>query len=193
MLLMEMSDDAVRAAMDTLSNELALYCAPALIVPSLGADPMDIIAGGTISLVATPSKQLFITAYHVWQRLNRAKQDHPDAVIAAYVGPPYGVIALTEIDFLDGDEHTLDLAIFHAPRVGSIRLYGKQFFQIPQWPIPRVRRWAIGATPLRTWRCDLISFLRRRGNRRRGNRRRGNRRRGNRRRGNSVLLNTVTN
>lgn len=116
-------NDAVRAAMGTLSNELALYCAPALIVPSLGAAPTDIIAGGTFSLVATPSKQLFITAYHVWERLNREKEDHPNAVVAAYLGPLHGVIALTELAFLDGDEDTVDLAIL-AP-ASRISVHGK--------------------------------------------------------------------
>jgi hypothetical protein len=131
-------DGAGHAATNRMSDALALYCAPALIVPSLDSSPTDIIAGGTFSLVSTPSRQLFITAYHVWARLKRAKEDYPNAVIAAYLGPLHGVIALTELAFLDGDENTVDLAIL-ASRTGRISLNGKQFFQVPEWPIPKVK------------------------------------------------------
>lgn len=132
------SDPFIDAHMAKVGDELALYCAPALIVPFLEAPAIEIIAGGTFTLVETPSRQLFITAFHVWKRLAQAKQEHPSAAIAAYLGPSHGVIALTEIEFLDGDEYTIDLAVLHAPRAGRLHFGGKRFFGIPEWPIPSV-------------------------------------------------------
>lgn len=50
----------------------------------------------------------------------------------------YGVIGLTEVEYLDGEEEVLDIVILHAPRADYVQLRGKKFFRVPEWPMPQV-------------------------------------------------------
>ena len=131
-------DEKTRQESLRIGRERMRHCAPAIVLPSIEARSSDIISSGTLSLVDTPTRQVFITAFHVWREFQRVKEEYPDAVIASYLGAGHGILALTEIEYLDGDEDILDVVVFHAPRAGYIRLLGKSFFRVPEWPIPRV-------------------------------------------------------
>lgn len=112
------------------------YCAPAVILPSLAARLTEIKGTGTFSLVETPKQRFFITAFHVWRQFEQVKEEYPDAVLATLDGQ--GMLGLTEVEYLDGEEHVLDVVVLHAPRTDYVELQGKSFFRIPEWPIPRV-------------------------------------------------------
>src|SRR6266446_5696959 len=117
----KMSDfERIRQESLALGASLACHCAPAFILPSLGATSEEIINSGTLTLVETPRRQLFVTAYHVWKEFTQRRMADPAVVFGTYLGPGYNCIALTEVEYLDGDETVLDIAILHAPRAGYI-------------------------------------------------------------------------
>lgn len=115
-----------------IGRELIQYSAPVFIVSSITAS--DIVASGTFSFVETPKERVLVTAYHVWRRYKELKAEHSDAVFC--VGLLDGIFELANHIYLDGDESTLDLAVFRSPPGAAY--FRKRFFKIPQWPIPRV-------------------------------------------------------
>lgn len=119
-----------------LTDRLASHTAVALILPSILASNRDIINSGTLTLVETPIRQVFITAHHVWDEFVTRRDSAPEVVLAAYLGHGRSCIALEEIEYLDGDRSSLDVAILHAPNVRQIFLPTKRFFRVPAWPIP---------------------------------------------------------
>ena len=127
----------VNERLEAIAKGQSAFCVPVIILESDQALPRDILCSGSMTLIQTPQRQIFVTSHHVWAKYLEVKQRCSSAVFSAYLGSVYGFVVLTALEYLDGDEKTLDMAILHTPGIGNIPLVDKGFFRIPTWPIPK--------------------------------------------------------
>ena len=126
--------------MDTLIeavfDAIATACAPIFVCKQIDTPPDEVDDNGTCGFVDTGEKRLLITAHHVIESFRKAKETHPEAVLAINVGPG-NTIALDEISVIDEDAKSLDVAILEFPHLTACgHPCTKQYFPVRQFPIP---------------------------------------------------------
>jgi hypothetical protein len=115
-------------------TKMLTHCAPVFILRSGVPFPNCIYANGTVALIDTGRRKLFVTCDHVWSEFANFRKDNADARMAVICRTGACVpIYIDDATLIDCDKE-LDLAVFDANSAEKTMIY-KEFYKIYRFPI----------------------------------------------------------
>jgi hypothetical protein len=104
----EIDEDAVKAIAWMLSR----HTLPLALKLDSGDLPWERVERATLTLIWTGYRHVFVTCYHVLNRLLELRKRNPSAEMVAYTGSGNGLMELTGFRLIDADQRSLDVALF---------------------------------------------------------------------------------
>jgi hypothetical protein len=122
-------------AKDGIEERIFKHCGPLFFFTSL-TPPVEILRNGTYGLVDTGEKKVVVTCHHVWDYLQEARQNHPNAAIAMNLAPGKS-FAISEAEIIDAD-CDLDIIVIE-PKLRDEDYFPKEFFKISNQPTASIQ------------------------------------------------------
>lgn len=115
------------AGCEAIAVALARHTLPLSLKSNSSKLPWAKADRATLTLISTEQRHVFVTCFHVLQRLEQMRTKDPSAQMAAYMGVNGRTVELTGFRLLDSDERSLDVAVFRRQE-DRIILPGLEFF-----------------------------------------------------------------
>ncbi|MFH0790918.1 MAG: trypsin-like peptidase domain-containing protein [Candidatus Omnitrophota bacterium] len=126
-------NDYKKVMVEKIEKAINPFCAPLYFLQSRDADAAKIHNNGTIALINTGLKKIFVTAYHVWDAYQRKKQENSNLILAIGTGNKSPTVLMEEACLIDGDSK-LDIAVLSFKNSDFYPEDQKKFYMCSHWP-----------------------------------------------------------
>lgn len=128
--------DSPEDIMKKNTEALSQFIAPLVVYKNDELDPKSILTGGTVFFAQTSINRFLITAYHVFEEINRIRETQEINIFLS--GPSIHPFNIRDWELIDSNRD-IDICTLQVPENFQAQIIKKSFFPLNGWPHPRAR------------------------------------------------------